>query len=78
MSRTALQHVPYLITAPGCKPLGTQLYFATDAFFEGDPDRNYSKDGLVLHRKCVRPVTLLDESTSPRSAVTFDLILEKA
>jgi hypothetical protein len=72
-----VQHVHYLITAPGCKPLITQLYFATDPFFEGDPEKNYAKSGLVLHRECVRPVTLLDENTSPRSAVTFDLILEK-
>ncbi len=72
-----VQHVHYLITAPGCKPLITQLYFATDPFFEGDPEKNYAKSGLVLHRECVRPVTLLDENTSPRSAVAFDLILEK-
>lgn len=72
------QHVHYLITAPGCKPLVTQLYFATDPFFEGDPDKNYNKRGVVTNRECVRPVTLLDENTSPRSTVTFDLILEKA
>ena len=72
------QHVHYLITAPGCKPLVTQLYFATDPFFEGDPDKNYKKHGIVHNRECVRPVTLLDENTSPRSAVIFDLVLEKA
>jgi len=72
------QHVHYLITAPGCKPLVTQLYFATDPFFEGDPDMNYKKRGIVHNRECVRPVTLLDENTSPRSSVIFDLILEKA
>ena len=72
------QHVHYLITAPGCQPLVTQLYFATDPFFEGDPDGNYQKQGIVHNRECIRPVTLLDENTSPRSAVSFDLILEKA
>ena len=71
-------HVHYLITAPGCKPLITQLYFATDPYFEGDPDRNYTKIDPADHRECIRPVTLLNESTSLRSAVTFDLILEKA
>ena len=73
-----VQHVHYLITAPGCKPLITQLYFATDPFFDGDPDKNFAKNGVVANRECVRPVALLDENTSPRTAVTFDLVLEKA
>lgn len=72
------QHVHYLISAPGCKPLITQLYFATDPFFEGDPDKNYKKRGVVTNRETIRPVALLDENTTPRSTVTFDLILEKA
>jgi protocatechuate 3,4-dioxygenase beta subunit len=72
-----VQHVHYLITAPGCKPLITQLYFATDPFFEGDPDKNFAKNGVVANRECVRPVSLLDENTSPRTAVIFDLVLEK-
>jgi protocatechuate 3,4-dioxygenase beta subunit len=73
-----VQHVHYLITAPGCEPLITQLYFATDPFFEGDPDKNYKKGGHVTNWECVRPVSLLDENTSPRSAVIFDIILKKA
>ena len=28
------QHVHYLVTAPGCQPLVTQLYFATDPAFD--------------------------------------------
>jgi hypothetical protein len=32
----------------------------------------------VTNREAIRPVTLLDENSSPRSVVTFDLILEKA
>jgi len=72
------QHIHYLITAPGCKPLVTQLYFATDPFFEGDPDKNFGRRGVVSNRECVRPVTLLDESAKPHAAVTFDLILERA
>lgn len=72
------QHVHYLIHAPGHKPLVTQLYFATDPFFEGDLEKNHAKLGLVSHRECIRPVTLLEEATSPRSAVSFDLVLEKA
>jgi protocatechuate 3,4-dioxygenase beta subunit len=72
------QHVHYLITGPGHKPLITQLYFATDPFFEGDPDKNHGKRGVVSHRESIRPVTLLDEASAPRAAVTFDLILERA
>ena len=41
------QHVHYLVKAPGCKPLVTQLYFATDPVFEGDPDRKFNADPLV-------------------------------
>jgi len=73
-----VQHVHYLITAPGCKPLITQLYFATDPFFESDAHKDFKKYLLKFHHESIRPVTLLDEGTLPRSAVTFDLILEKA
>ncbi len=72
------QHIHYLITAPGCKPLVTQLYFATDPFFEGDPDKNRGKRGVVSHRESIRPVTLLDEASTPHAAVSFDLVLESA
>src|SRR5512133_494232 len=41
------QHIHYLVTAPGHKPLTTQLYFATDPAFGGDPARNYKRDPLV-------------------------------
>lgn len=73
-----VQHVHYLITAPGCKPLITQLYFATDPYFEGDPDKTFAKEGRDLPLECIRPVSLLDQNTSPRTAVIFDLVLEKA
>lgn len=72
------QHIHYLIKAPGHRPLVTQLYFATDPFFEGNPDKNYAKRGVVSHRESVRPVTLLDEASSPHATVTFDIVLEKA
>ena len=39
-----------MVTAPGHKPLITQLYFATDPVFDGDPGRNFSKDPLVISR----------------------------
>lgn len=70
------QHVHYLVTAPGCKPLITQLYFATDPAFEGDPDRNFRKDPLVEDRELIRPVTLLTRDSLAQAAVQFDLCLE--
>jgi protocatechuate 3,4-dioxygenase beta subunit len=71
------QHVHYLVTAPGHKPLITQLYFATDPAFEGDPDRNFMKDPVVESRELVRPVTLLTGDQSIQAAVQFDLCLER-
>jgi protocatechuate 3,4-dioxygenase beta subunit len=71
------QHIHYLITAPGHKTLVTQVYFATDPFFEGDPDKNYRKRGIAENRELVRPVTLYETGT-PRAAVNFDIVLEKA
>lgn len=72
------QHIHYLITAPGHKTLITQAYFATDPFFEGNPDRNYTKRGMVSHRDLVRTVTLIEAPGTPRAAITFDICLEKA
>ena len=70
------QHIHYLVTAPGHKPLITQLYFATDPAFEGDPDRNYTKDPLIRSRELVRPVALSGAEKDVRAAVTFELVLE--
>ena len=71
------QHVHYLVTAPGHKPLVTQLYFATDPVFEGDPDRNYHRDPLVVSRELVRPVTLTGDPKEIHAAVDFGLVLER-
>jgi len=68
------QHIHYRVSAPGRKVLVTQLYFATDPAFAGDPDHNFSKDPLVRDRRLVRPVTL-DDSGGPRAAVLFDAVL---
>jgi protocatechuate 3,4-dioxygenase beta subunit len=70
------QHIHYVVTAPGHKPLITQLYFATDPVFEGDPDRNYHRDPLVVSRELVRPVTLTGDPKEMHAAVTFELELE--
>jgi protocatechuate 3,4-dioxygenase beta subunit len=70
------QHIHYLISAPGHKTLVTQIYFACDPYFEGDPDKNYRKGNIAENRELVRPVTLYEEG--PRAAVTFDIVLERA
>ena len=71
------QHVHYLVTAPGHKPLITQLYFATDPVFEGDPDKNFSKDPLIESRELVRPVTIAGDPKAMFAAVSFELCLER-
>lgn len=72
------QHVHYLVRAPGYKPLTTQLYFATDPAFEGDPEKNYRRDPLITSRELVRPVTLSGDRKTVLARVQFDLVLEKA
>ena len=71
------QHVHYLVQAPGCKPLTTQLYFATDPVFAGDPQRNYTKDSLIQSVELVRPVTIGRTPGGPAGAVTFEIVLER-
>jgi catechol 1,2-dioxygenase len=71
------QHIHYLISAPGHKALITQAYFATDPFFEGNPDKNYSKRGIVSHRDLIRSVRLYEQG-SPRAEISFDIVMEKS
>jgi len=72
------QHVHYLVRAPGHKLLTTQLYFATDPVFEGNPDRNYTKDPLIQSRELVRPVALAPKAGSVTASVSFEVVLERA
>ncbi len=72
------QHIHYLIAAPGHKTLVTQLYFATDPFFEGNPDKNYQKNSIVQNRELIRPVMLYESPGSPHAAVEFNIVLEAA
>ncbi len=72
------QHVHYLVSAPGHKTLVTQLYFATDPVLEGNPDKNYVKDPILLSRELIRPVTLLTDGDLASAQVVFDLCLENA
>ena len=68
------QHIHYLVTAPGCKPLITQLYFASDPVFEGDPDRNFTRDPLIHSRELVLPVILTGDPKEIKATVKFELL----
>jgi protocatechuate 3,4-dioxygenase beta subunit len=70
----ACQHVHYLVTAPGHKPLITQLYFATDPVFDGDPDKNF-KHGDSPSRELIRPVLLVGDPKDIHAAVQFELVM---
>jgi protocatechuate 3,4-dioxygenase beta subunit len=70
------QHVHYLVTAPGHKPLITQLYFATDPVFDGDPDKNFKRDPLITSRELIRPVIIKGDPKQIMAAVNFDLVME--
>jgi protocatechuate 3,4-dioxygenase beta subunit len=72
------QHIHYMITAPGHKTLITQLYFATDPYFEGNPDKNYHKNGIVGNRELVKPVMLFEGPGAAHANVQFDICLERA
>lgn len=72
-----VQHIHYLVVAPGHKPLVTQAYFATDSFFEGDPAKTFDKGDMIDNLELVRPVTLLTEGGTTWAAITFDLVLER-
>jgi protocatechuate 3,4-dioxygenase beta subunit len=71
------QHIHYVVTAPGHKVLITQLYFATDPAFEGDPDHNYTRDPILMSRDLVRPVTLAGDPGMIHASVDFDVVLER-
>jgi protocatechuate 3,4-dioxygenase beta subunit len=72
------QHIHYKVSAPGHKPLITQLYFATDPVFEGDPQRTFRKDPLVQTPELIRPVRVFADPQAIRAAVWFEIVLEQA
>jgi hydroxyquinol 1,2-dioxygenase len=71
------QHIHYLVRAPEHKPLVTQLYFATDPVFEGDPAKNFKRDPLVTSVELVRPVLLAGDPKDIVAQVRFDAVLER-
>jgi protocatechuate 3,4-dioxygenase beta subunit len=71
------QHVHYLVTAPGHKTFVTQLYFATDPVFDGDPVKNYARDPLIQTPELIRPVLLTGDPNEVHAKVTWELCLER-
>lgn len=71
------QHIHYLVTAPGCQALTTQLYFGTDPAFEGDPVKNFTRDPLIQSVELVRPVKMTKSAEGNRADVTFEIVLER-
>jgi len=69
------QHIHYRVSVPGQSGLITQLYFETDRKFSGNPDKNYSRNGLVGHRELVRPVNSINHNGRQQNTVTFDICL---
>lgn len=71
------QHIHYLVSAPGHKSLTTQLYFATDPVFDGDPAHNYARDPLIQNPDLIRPVMLQGDPKAIVAAVSFEIVLER-
>lgn len=71
------QHVHYVVNAPGHKALVTQLYFATDPVFEGDPVKNYARDPLIQTPELIRPVMLTGDPNDLHAKVRFELCIER-
>lgn len=72
------QHVHFMVSAPGHKTLVTQMYFATDPVFGGDPAKNYHKDPLLDTPDLILPVTLFEQTGAVHAAVSFEICLERA
>lgn len=68
------QHIHFLVTAPGHKPLVTQMYFASDPVFKGDPAKNMNDDCPSV--QLVRPILLTDKPDAMNASATFELVME--
>jgi protocatechuate 3,4-dioxygenase beta subunit len=68
------QHIHFLVSAPGHKPLVTQMYFASDPVFKGDPLKNPNHDCPSL--ELVRPILLTDQPETMSARATFELVME--
>jgi protocatechuate 3,4-dioxygenase beta subunit len=72
------QHVHYLVQAPGHRTMVTQMYFATDPVFEGDPQKHWQKEPVLDNAELIRAVTLYEKPGAVHAAVQFDIVMEKA
>jgi protocatechuate 3,4-dioxygenase beta subunit len=70
------QHIHFAITVPGHKPLVTQMYFASDPVFEGDPAKHFTKDPLCTSIELVRPIILKGDPDAMTASANFELVLE--
>jgi len=68
------QHIHFLVNAPGHKPLVTQMYFASDPVFKGDPIKNPNDD--CPSAELVRPILLTDAPETMIGRATFELVME--
>jgi protocatechuate 3,4-dioxygenase beta subunit len=68
------QHIHFVIRARGGTSLVTQLYFADDPFFGGDPTSTYRRDSLITDAALIRPVERAGAG-SVRASVVFDITL---
>lgn len=69
------QHIHFLVRAPGHKPLVTQMYFASDPVFNGDPAKNMNDDCPSV--ELVRPILLSDHADGMSASASFELVMEK-
>src|SRR5215475_9118697 len=63
------QHIHFLVRAEGHKPLVTQMYFASDPIFKGDPRKNMNDDCPSI--ELVRPILLSDQATTMAASATL-------
>jgi protocatechuate 3,4-dioxygenase beta subunit len=68
------QHIHFLVSAPGYKPLVTQMYFGSDPVFKGDPAKNPNDDCPSI--ELVRPILLTDQLDTMTASATFEFVVE--
>lgn len=72
------QHIHFIVKAPKHTTLVTQLYFASDPVFDGDPQANFRRDPLIGDPALIRPVSLVESGSSLMAKCHFDLVLGTA
>jgi catechol 1,2-dioxygenase len=70
------QHIHFVVTALGQKPLVTQMYFGSDPVFKGDPAKNPNDDCPSI--ELVRPILLKEQKNTMEATSTFELVMEPA